>query len=318
MSSTVLASAVRYNYVDGLWIISSFFNPNAYITKPENFNSFIGKIQESGINHLIVELAFGQQPFTLQKSKNVIQVRTKDVMWQKERLLNIAISKLPSNCKYVAWIDCDIVFANPNWAIETVEQLKKHKIVQPFKEVVRLPRGHFCYMGEGHIFLSFTYVFKQNPLMTEEGRFDLHGHTGFAWASHKSILQKHGLYDVCIAGSADHLMAHSFAGDWTTKCTDRTFGKNLSFKSHYYQWSKKIYPSILAKLGFVDGMALHLWHGDVENRNYALRERMVEEFDFNPSGDLKLTKDNCWTWSEKNIRIVEWAKEYFVLRKEDG
>ena len=32
-------------------------------------------------------------------------------MWQKERLLNVALAAVPNNVEDVAWIDCDVVFA---------------------------------------------------------------------------------------------------------------------------------------------------------------------------------------------------------------
>jgi len=239
-------------------------------------------------------------------------------MWQKERLLNIAVSHLPSKCKKVAWLDCDLLFENQDWAKETSFMLNYYKVIQPFKEVIRLPRNATAYEGIGERYNGFGYIFKQNPLAVAEGKFEIHGHTGFAWASHKGILQKYGFYDVCIAGTADHLMAHSFVGDWDTHCVKRIVGKNDSFFNHYLNWSKNIYNSIRSKVAYVDGQLFHLWHGDVSNRKYVDRERLLEGHRFDPFKDVELDNNNCWKWRHNNKELIEWAQQYFALRKEDG
>lgn len=313
----MLKTIQSYNYTNELWIISCFFNSNAYITKPTNYNKFIEKIEASGLNYLIVECAFGNQPFTLKKSKHIIQIRTNNIMWQKERLLNIAIDKLPVRCKKIAWVDCDVLFENPDWARETAGLLKHYKVVQPFKEAVRLPKGEDRYGGKGERYFSFGYIVKNNPIIASEGKFELHGHTGFAWASHKSIFKAFGLYDVCIAGTADHLMSHAFVGDWDTKCVKRIFGNNLQFYSHYELWAKKIFSKLKSSISYTDGKLLHLWHGDIVNREYTQREKILEQNNFNPAEDLVLNKENCWSWTNQNHVLEKWAKEYFVFRKED-
>jgi hypothetical protein len=313
----IISPAKQYSHTNDLWIVSCFYNSNSYVTKPKNYNTFIEKIEAANLNYLIVECAFGNQPFTLTASKKVVQVRAPDIMWQKERLLNIAIEKLPAKCKKVAWIDCDVLFENPDWAMETAAQLKYHKFVQPFKEAIRLPKNAEYYNGDGDRYLSFGYVIKNNPYILTEGKFELHGHTGFAWASHTSLIKKHGLYDACIAGTADHVMAHAFAGDWNTNCVKRVFGDNTAFYEHYKSWSAKIYEQAKSKISYVDGALLHLWHGDIKNREYSSREKMLIKHMFNPVSDIKLNAQKCWGWNHDNVELINWAKEYFVLRKED-
>jgi hypothetical protein len=313
----MIRGATQYKSADDICIISCFYNPNAYVTKPENFNRFIERIQASGLDYRIVECAFGKQAFSLKKDPRILRLRTTDIMWQKERLLNIALEHLPERCKKVVWLDCDVLFENTDWAVETSRMLEHYKVIQPFKQVIRLPKHTIDYKGSGECYWSFGFVFRNNPLLVSQGKFEDHGHTGFAWAAQKSILQKYKFYDVCIAGTADHIMAHSFVGDWDTHCVKRVFGNNPQFYDHYLKWSKKIYSSVRSKVSYVDGTLLHLWHGDVVNRKYAERERVLEKFNFNPSLDLRLNAKNCWKWNHSNRELKEWAKEYFVLRKED-
>jgi hypothetical protein len=308
---------IRHNALNDLWLISCYYNPNQYLSITNNFNRFIGSVENANLNYLIVECTFGEQDFILPKSRHIIKVRTSDVLWQKERLLNIALANLPDNCKKVVWIDCDVLFENPDWARETSARLDHARVIQPFREAVRLPEHAIENNNEGERYFSFAYIYQQDPLLVSDGNYNLHGHTGFAWATHKKIIQRHGLYDVCLSGNADHLMAHSFVGRWDTACTHRVIGANRSYFDHYTKWSKEIYGTVNAEVDFVDGLLLHLWHGDLKDRNYTHHQKALAHFEFNPSTDIVLNEAGCWQWNHSNAEFKNWAKDFYASRKED-
>jgi hypothetical protein len=313
-----IVGAERYTYVDDLWILSSYYNPEKYKTKRYNYEMFIDKIKRSNLNYLIVECAFGEAPFELEASEHVMQIRAKDVMWQKERLLNHAIKSLPSACKKIAWVDCDILFEDPDWAVNTSIALNEYKVIQPFEFAIRLPKEAVSYNGLGDRFSGFGYIYKNHPNVLTTGNFVTHGHTGFAWAAQRSILEKYGLYDVCIGGTADHVMAHAFCGDWDTDCVNRVMGSNNNFYNHYLDWCKSVYKEVRGKVSYVPGTVLHLWHGETENRKYPEREKTIQALKYNPYSDLKKTKNGPWEWNTKNNELKEFTRSYFAHRKEDG
>jgi hypothetical protein len=45
------------------------------------------------------------------------------VLWQKERLLNLAIKSVPLYVKNIAWLDCDVIFDRSDWADRANAQL---------------------------------------------------------------------------------------------------------------------------------------------------------------------------------------------------
>ena len=61
------------------------------------------------------------------------------MLWQKERLLNLALQALPSSCRKVAWVDCDVVFAAGDWLERTSHLLDHFTLVQPFSHLHRMP-----------------------------------------------------------------------------------------------------------------------------------------------------------------------------------
>src|SRR4029077_15700270 len=60
-------------------------------------------------------------------------------LWQKEKLLNLALQAVPPECRKVAWLDCDIIFDDPHWSKKTKSLLDSYPMVQLFKEVHYLP-----------------------------------------------------------------------------------------------------------------------------------------------------------------------------------
>lgn len=62
-------------------------------------------------------------------------------MWQKERLLNIALAALPGECDSVAWLDCDVIFDSNDWPERARQALKSFAIVQLYSERCNLLPG---------------------------------------------------------------------------------------------------------------------------------------------------------------------------------
>jgi hypothetical protein len=363
-----------YGYTDDLWILTSYFNPHRYDTKRRNYQRFLDKIERAQLNWMVVECAFGNTPFELRRSPRVLQIRASDVMWQKERLLNIAIQRLPHDCEKVAWVDCDIIFENADWAIQTSELLDQVPVVQPFDKAVRLPVGRSRHNESDKFFAGFCALQsdrkdlnngratprqpsalqivycclcgcriaapallctccrdRRQPAATADaaistpqerpvptGEFERHGHTGFAWAARKELLLRHGLYDVCLSGTGDHLMAHAICGEWESPCIPRLVGENGPHLEYFLAWGERVYRATRGSVAYVEGTVSHLWHGDDENRNYVDRGWELARLGFDPMKDLRLGDNGCWAWNSEKPHLHQWAIDYFDLRKEDG
>ena len=70
-----------------------------------------------------MELSFdGRFELTDNDADILIQLSGGAVLWQKERLLNIAIQSVPKNGKNIAWLDCDVIFERPDWMDEAEQK----------------------------------------------------------------------------------------------------------------------------------------------------------------------------------------------------
>jgi hypothetical protein len=121
----------KATFMSELIAITTYFNPCRYQTRRQNYDLFMASLRKTGVTCLTVECAFPGQAFELPRSAGVIQMRAETLLWQKERLLNLAASWLPKSCRYVAWLDCDIVFENKNWGRDLVQVLKQVPATHP-------------------------------------------------------------------------------------------------------------------------------------------------------------------------------------------
>lgn len=300
-----------------LFVITCYFNPNRYRTRRWNYDIFVAGLRNAGIPFLVVECAFGNDDFELPKGDEVVQVRSDTLLWQKERLLNLAVSWLPPECRYVAWLDCDITFESRTWYQDTIELLKKYKIVQVWDKCIRLNASHNLTTDQS---FSFAHVMNITDKYLECDRYDLHGHTGYGWAIRRDIIEQVGFYESAISGSSDHFMAHAIYGKYGF-CVENALKHDKRQIAHLKEWGTRFYNLVRGSLGVVPGTIHHYWHGDLVNRKYFLRMHEITDLGFNPWTDIQSKEGHPLSWTEVGLQktgLVQYFYDYFSSRKEDG
>lgn len=265
-------------------IISCYFNPKNSPYRLEAFKKFYETIRH--LNHAIIECVIGDSEPQLEENANITRIKTDSVLWHKESLLNKIISELPAKYKYIFWVDADVLFTNPNWLVDGVNEMKKGaNIIQPFEYGIHLERGQvepsFDYEElEGNelpnstnkkVWRTFCANYKTNQAWTSND-YNTHGHVGFAWAAKREILDAVPLFDRAFVGGADHIIAHASAGQINCQCINKAFSDNTH---EITRWSYKFYRQVDGKISYVKGFLFHLWHGDITKRQYLKR---IQEF----------------------------------------
>jgi hypothetical protein len=301
-----------------IYIVTCYYNPNGYETKRRNFDLFVAGLRHLSQYLIVIECALGGRDFELPVSSMTLRVRGANILWQKERMLNIAIRSLPPHCTKVVWIDCDLIFEDLKWFDLTEALLDEMPVVQPFSEVVRLPKGHLAFQEEGPRYWSFAAVRNEFRECIFGGDYERHGHTGFGWAARRDWLDRHGLYDCCLTGSGDHLMAHAMCGDLDSHCVRQTVGYRSPYSTHFRRWAEGVYQDVQGSVGVVPGRIYHLWHGDLADRHYYLRNLQLLGFGFDPAQDIRLGTEGAWEWATQKPDLHAWARAFFTWRNEDG
>ena len=245
-------------------------------------------------------------------------------MWQKERLLNLAVESLPPHCDRVAWIDADIVFQDEDWPAAANAALDCHPIIQPFETSHELSRD----AGPGEIDTAHAYITcrslarglaigEVNPeIMLLPNKRGLGIAIGLAWAAHRDVLQKHGLYDAHILDGGVNALVAGIRGRFQDSTEYMLL--NPRRRQHYLDWARPFHDTIRDDLGWCSGMIFHLWHGDLADRAYDGRRGNFAEFDFDPYTDIAIEKGGAWRWNSDKPKMHRFVRDYFASRFEDG
>lgn len=294
-----------------LWVLTTFFNPANYKSRIKNHNIYFIRMSQSTPIYTI-ELAFGDDPFQIESD---LQLRSKDVLWPKERMLNVALSKLPKECKYIAWIDGDVLFPENNWIESAIEKFEKGAdLLQLFEEVKHLPPNkisgdEFIASEKGLVWQS-----KQYPdfiKMRKENKLT-YATTGFAWAARREMFEN-GFYDKHVLGTNDNVIIDSCLNTFELHHYYRA-GQGTLILEDMMKWAKNFNKDY--KVDYVPTTIHHLFHGYKKNRGYLTREDTVRKHNYDPNQDIKLEND-VYVWATEKPELHKEVKDYFGSRNED-
>lgn len=294
------------------WGITTYFNPSKYAARFKNYKEFRKSSKEQKLKLLTVELAIKNQPFVLTNNDAdiLIQVRSESVMWHKERLLNLALEKLPVECTKICWLDCDLIFLNGQWVNETKKLLDKYQLVQPFSTIMLADKKGRV----NHEAFGFGYFCKISP---NDSPIKSTATWGYGWAANrKKIEEMGGFYDKNIVGGGDNIVKFSFGFSELKK--ELFSDAHLQDLHEYFERTKNNRLQ-LKHISSTSGAVKHLWHGDRSDRGYKQRNFILKDNNFDPKKHLTINNDGCFEFTEEAKNLLEnKIIEYFASRKEDG
>lgn len=311
-----------------LWVVTPIINQMRYHSRYRLFEQYRERLAGNPHVRLItVEVAFGDRKHQVTEAGNPlhVQLRAHHELWLKENMINVGISRIPDpEWRYVAWVDGDVSFAgNPHWAEETLHQLQHHKIVQMFRDMVDLdPTG-----GVLQVHTGFAYLYRTGaPKVLASGQYgngrelgfrtqNKFWNPGYAWAATRDVLDDTGgLLDWAIVGSADHHMSCAWIGQ-----VQQSMPRKVSpgYQAGLLKYQKHCERFLKRDLGYVDGTALHFWHGRKRERFYKERWAIVIDNQFEPAS-LRRDHQGLWQLDPDDIPLREDLRSYFRSRNEDS
>jgi hypothetical protein len=313
VSTTALASS---RDAGDFWAITCFFNPMRFRRRLLNYRRFRERL---ALPLVTVELAQGPE-FELSEGDAEVLVQLRggpDVLWQKERLLNLALLALPGACRQVAWLDCDVVFAADDWVERTRALLGRFALVQPFSHLHLMPRdwepGQRRSPGTGLLHSVPFLIASGMPMATCLGATQSQLSPGHAWAADRKLLEDHAFYDACIIGGGDIAIARAAYG-----CFDFAIRRQHLSPDHYLAWAEPFHDAVRGRVACLAGDLFHLWHGEAEHRRYLERNEGMARHRFDPFQDIALDTSGAWRWSSEKPELHEYVRRYFASRREDG
>lgn len=319
-----------------LYVVTMLSNPLRYRNRYSNYWRFENQVNAAGAELYTVELAFGERHFEITEPNNPkhLQLRTSHELWHKENALNLLIQRLPTDAKYVAWIDADVMFTRGDWAQETLHLLQHYDVLQMFSQAMDLDVNNEP--TQQHTGFMFEYSNAQSdPLNTDpiklypdtKGQSGSGGgsgykpygkgywHPGFAWAAKKEALNKVGmLMDWPILGSADWHMAWALIGRAQYQMNPAL---SENYKNLTMEWQNRAEMYIKRNVGYMPGLITHMFHGSKAKRAYGDRWSFLINAKFDPITDIKRDHQGLWQLSNTNVRLRDGIRVYNRQRHED-
>lgn len=294
-------------------VIAVISNPRRYKSRYNLYRSFRKHMEESPeVRLLTVELQHNDRPFEITTGEpGEVQLRSSEEMWLKEALINVGISRLPSDSKYVAWIDADVRFARDDWAKETIYALQHHKIVQPWSHCIDLGPKYEPLVTHHSFCKEYCNGEKYDP-----GKSKNFWHPGYAWGARKEVLDKiGGLIDFGVLGAGDHHIATAVIGSVHSSIHGKV---SESYKKKAKEWQDIAYPAIQEDIGYVPGLLTHAFHGKKRDRRYQERWQILIDNEFDPDVDIVRDTNGLWKLAGNKPKLRDGLRGYLASRNEDS
>lgn len=310
-----------------LHVVAVYFNHNRFENLRKNFMRFRQHMDDLGVTLHIAELQLPGMPFEVTDEGNPYHIRltSESEMFHKENLANVAVMqsvmKHHPDWEFMAWVDADVTFLNPNIVQDTIRALARYHVVQMWGKAVDLGPNdeplHFKVRpGDSDaVVSSFALCYQQRRLGGYQYTTATTWHPGYAWAMRRSLWDAcGGLLDVSILGAGDHHMAWAFAG----KAHQGLHGSMpKDYKDTCLKWLYTAKHAVNGNLGYVPGTVLHHWHGAKTSRKYVERWDYLVRNHFEPNKDLIRREDGLLEFAGNKPRLRDDCREYFGRRNDD-
>lgn len=297
-----------------LAVVSCHFNPCNYKSRHNNLLRCMAALAHQSVPLYLANLVFADQDCIVPMSTaTVLKLPGRDILWHKERLLNILIRRLPAKYTKVAWIDADIIFPDSRWLQWASELLDTYDLIQLYDKVDQLDNEGRT-IGELAGLAAYIAAGKPDPFNIDSS----HTWPGLAWAAKRDLLETHGLFDVMVVGGADtyiSIAAYGQAGCETEWYMDQLPPK---LKEAWSTWAAEFYRDVQGRVGYVPTTVVQLGHGTRENRRYVDRMRILTVHDFDPKRDITPDENGVWQWAIHKPLLRSAVREYFESRREDA
>lgn len=200
-----------------------------------------------------------------------------DGLYQRERLLNLAIAEVPDEVEYIAWLEAGAVLDDPRWLTRCVDQLRGGaQLVRLFDQVA----------GSGQ---------PPCPTCRRDG--------AFGWAAPRAMTRTLGLYDRALTGDNSRLIAHALTGQPATGCLTARLGHGTPSYRDYEAWAHAV---VVGRTSTLTG-TIHRAVGDRDMRQ-AEAELAIRQIRFDPVTDLEIADDGMWRLAGDRDDLAEWLQ----------
>jgi hypothetical protein len=333
------------NRDETFWAVTTYYNLTGSARRAANYRAF-----RDGLSIPLLTVEWnpdGEFRLHDDDAEVLLRIGGGDLMWQKERLIELAIAALPDHVRHVAWIDCDVVFESDAWVDDARRLLADCEVIQLFDEVaypddedssrliesranavdaeslLRMPRRpSFISLWAGMKSAIVAYDLDRRFQPDASNSYNIMSRPayGFAWAAQVDFLRRVGAYTRCIMGGGDLLFAYGATG-LGADLIENHRQAGWSFYGDcdsYRRWASSAADACGGRLGCIQGRLLHLFHGTLEQRQYKTRIDGLVPFALDLDRDIAARPGEPWRWQRDRDALNNYFMKYLRDRHEDG
>ncbi|WP_436777006.1 hypothetical protein [Yinghuangia sp. YIM S09857] len=288
-------------------VVIPYFNPAGYVSHEWKLARTLAAFKAAGLAaDVYLTGAGGSHP---QDAQVAFWDAECPYLWHKERLINLAVRRLPADYTHVVWSDSDIIVGH-DWADAVTAAFGTAKVVQGFgvaryrstAEVWSMSRVSALHLGE-------------------------RGAMGLIWGAHRSLFGADGpgLFDRAVVGGGDSILGRAIHVRYATPSVPW-------LANHRNTLARRWSPELLAEqdawvartaawLGDGGAVAVAadievLEHGPRVQRQYNDRHELLSGL--RPDAHFVDEPGRVLRWSEAGLAVVEpGVRAYFHSRQED-
>ena len=230
---------------------------------------------------------------------------THSILWQKEALINYAISQLFTDYDAIAWIDSGI-YLEPGWSHRVLRALETYDVVQCYNEGVWLnPKGDVSSTRDGYVHNLLKGIQQQRGKPKPS--------VGAAWAAKSETLKHFRLYDRAIVGGGDTWFLNGVLGVDTPEALV-TRHQTEAQRTQIGEWIENTRAKRF-RVGYTIDKYTHLWHMDPDQRQHTTRHKILVNHDFNPELCTQVAPTGTLEWTPMATPgLIEDVKKFLTAR----
>ena len=264
----------------------------------KRYLKFKQSMEAWGVKLVIVECVAEKSPYMVTRQNYEpynIQLRTSQASFHKENCINIAISKLPKDAKYVIYCDYTVEFLNKDWVNDTIRTLNMYKVAQLCNGIILSNQsGETLERKKG--FAAQLSSLKAS--VDQDIPKEIIDSAKYAWGfRYNALVELNGLIDFSLIGNNQKIMAYCLA-QRVQSYLPPTISK--AYTDGIVEWQQKVSEVCKTGVGFVSGdieVSLLVSEKEMEA---AKGFRILQTHSFDQKNDL--TKD------EQGLYVIKPSK----------
>jgi len=293
----------------GAAVCLSFFQCADFALPRLHLHATVQSLLAQGLNVVVTQAVLpGQTPQPMPPAVTQAVYSTRSKLFHKERLWNLAAGL--TDAENLIFLDGDVLFTTGDWFGQTLAELKRCDVVQPFTSCVWLDQA-----GRHEMRKEAAAV----ALKREAAPKFTHYHPGFGWAfTRQSYNALGGFLDSSVAGNSDALFTLALRDNCKHRTLEAWYAtkQDPSVLTDSYKAYRRNASSLGLRFGYPEGVqVVHLWHGERKNRQYVSRGRLFPRL---PNGEYAVhdTPEGLQEWNDEAVN--ESTRVYFEGKKDDG